>query len=105
MFSEESLKFLRDLMMSSSPSGFEEEAAKVYREYLKGFCDEVRTDVMGNTIGTVNPGAPLRVMLSGHYDEIGFQIVYISEDGLLYFRPNGGIDKLNVPSTEVEILT
>ena len=105
MFSEESLKFLRNLMMSSSPSGFEEEAAKVYREYLKGFCDEVRTDVMGNTIGTVNPGAPLRVMLSGHYDEIGFQIVYISEDGLLYFRPNGGIDKLNVPSTEVEILT
>ena len=34
MFSEESLKFLKDLMMTSSPSGFEEEAAKVYREYL-----------------------------------------------------------------------
>lgn len=105
MFSEESLKFLKDLMMTSSPSGFEEEAAKVYREYLQGFCDDVKTDVLGNTIGTVNPGAPLRVMLSGHYDEIGFQIVYISEEGLIYFRPNGGIDKLNVPSTEVEILT
>lgn len=43
-------------------------------------------------------------MLAGHYDEIGFQIVYISDEGLLYFRPNGGIDKLNVPSTEVEVL-
>ena len=105
MLSEESMKFLSDLMNSSGPSGFEEETAKVYREYLKGFCDEVKTDVLGNTIGVVNPGAPLRVMLSGHYDEIGFQIVYISDEGLIYFRPNGGIDKLNVPSTEVEILT
>ena len=105
MFSEESLKFLKDLMMTSSPSGFEEEAAKVYREYLKKFCAEVKTDVLGNTIGTVNPGAPLRVMLSGHYDEIGFQIVYISDDGLVFFRANGGIDKLNIPSSEVDILT
>ena len=40
-----------------------------------------------------------------HYDEIGFQIVYISDNGMLYFRPNGGIDKLNIPASEVEILT
>lgn len=105
MFSKQSLKFLSDFMKSSSPSGFEEEAAAVFRTYIKSFCEEVRTDVLGNTVGILNAGAPLRVMLSGHYDEIGFQIVYISDEGLLYFRPNGGIDKLNVPSTEVEILT
>jgi endoglucanase len=60
---------------------------------------------MGNTIASLNTSAPMRVMLAGHYDEIGFQIVYISDEGLLYFRANGGIDKLNVPSSEVDILT
>lgn len=105
MFHKTSLDFLRDLMNASSPSGFEEEAAAVYRKYLSTFCDEVKTDVLGNTSGVLNPKAKFRVMLSGHYDEIGFQVVYISDDGLIYFRPNGGIDKLNIPSSEVDILT
>ena len=100
-----SMKFMEEFMNSSSPSGYEEAAAKVFRDYISKFCDEVRTDVLGNTLGVLNPDAPFRVMLAGHYDEIGFQIVYISDEGLLYFRPNGGIDKLNVPSSEVEILT
>ncbi len=105
MFSESSMKFLSDFMNCSGPSGFETESAAAFRSYLKGFCDSVSTDVLGNTVGVLNAGAPLRVMLAGHYDEIGFQIVYISDEGLLYFRPNGGIDKLNVPSSEVDILT
>ena len=100
-----SLKFMEEFMTSSSPSGYEEEAAAVFRNYISKFCDDVQTDVLGNTMGVLNPQAPFRVMLAGHYDEIGFQIVYISDDGLLYFRPNGGIDKLNVPASEVEIIT
>lgn len=100
-----SLKFLEEFMMSSSPSGYEEEAAGVFRNYLSTFCDEVKTDVLGNTVGILNKEAPLKVMLAGHYDEIGFQIVYISDEGLCYFRANGGIDKLNIPSSEVNILT
>lgn len=104
MFSQRSMKFLEDLMNSASPSGYESEAAKVYRDYLADCCD-TRCDVMGNTIAALNSSAPVRVLLDAHYDEIGFQIVYISEEGLLYFRPNGGIDKLNVPSSEVDILT
>ena len=105
MFSSKSLNFLEEFMNCASPSGFEVEAGRAFRAYLSDCCAEVRADVLGNSIAVLNPGAPLRVMLAGHYDEIGFQIVYISDEGLLYFRPNGGIDKLNVPSTEVDILT
>lgn len=105
MFDRASLQFLEDFMMTSSPSGFEVEAGKLFRSYLSDCCDEVRADVLGNSIAVLNPGAKTRVMLAGHYDEIGFQVVYIGEDGLIYFRPNGGIDKLNVPSSEVKILT
>ncbi|MBP5530505.1 MAG: M42 family metallopeptidase [Lentisphaeria bacterium] len=105
MCGKESLKFLERFMNCASPSGFEVEAAKCFRDYLAPVCDEVRGDVMGNSIAVLNPQAKFRVMLAGHYDEIGFQIVYISDEGLLYFRPNGGIDKLNIPASEVDILT
>ncbi len=105
MFDDKSLQFLEDLLNSSSPSGYEIEAAKIFRDYVGEFTDEVKTDVMGNTISVINPDAEFKVMLAGHYDEIGFQIVYISDEGLIYFRPNGGIDKLTVPGTEVVVLT
>ena len=104
MFNKNSMKFLERLMRSASPSGYESEAAKIFRDHLADCCD-VRCDVMGNTIAALNPEAPVRVMVDGHYDEIGFQVVYISDEGLIHFRPNGGIDKLNVPSSEVDILT
>lgn len=99
------LKFFESLLSTMGPSGYEEEPAAVFRSYMEKFCDRVDTDVLGNTIGVLNPNAPFRVMLSGHYDEIGFQVVYIGDDGLIFFRPNGGIDKLNVPASEVEIKT
>ena len=105
MFEKSSLDFLEEFMLSSSPIGYEKEAADVFRKYTGSFCDEIRKDVMGNTIAVLNPDAEFKVMLAGHYDEIGFQIVHISDGGLLYFRANGGIDKLNVPSSEVEIIT
>ncbi len=105
MLSVKSLKFLEKFMKSSSPSGYEMEAAKVFRDYIAEFADSVTTDVMGNTIGIINEKAKLKVMLAGHYDEIGFQVVHISDEGLLYIRPVGGVDKLTVPGTEVNILT
>ena len=104
MFDKTSLKFLEEFLNAPSPSGYEIAAAKVYREYLQDCC-EMTTDVMGNTIAALNTGAKMRVMLAGHYDEIGFQIVHIGDGGEIYFRNIGGIDKLNIPSSEVEILT
>lgn len=105
MLAKKSLKFLEELLNTSGPSGFEEKTAKCYREYLAGFADEVRTDVTGNTIGIVNGDADFKVMLAGHYDEIGFQVTHISDEGLLYFRNVGGIDKLTISCLEVEVIT
>ena len=104
MLPKSSLKFLEKLLRTCSPSGFENEAAAEFRSYLGSFCHKVSTDVLGNVIGVLNPDAPFKVMLAGHYDEIGFQIVHISDDGLLNFRANGGIDRTTLPGTEVLIL-
>lgn len=105
MLNKKSIKFLKELLNCSGPSGFEETTAKCYREYLSTFADKVYTDVTGNTFGVLNEKAKLKVMLAGHYDEIGFQVTFISDEGFLYFRNVGGIDKLTVPGTEVNILT
>ncbi|MBR5680483.1 MAG: M42 family metallopeptidase [Clostridia bacterium] len=105
MIDAKAKKFLEELLMTCGPSGFEFEQAKVYRDYLKPFAHDIRTDVLGNTVARLNPGAKFQFMLSGHYDEIGFQVVSIMPQGLISFRPVGGIDPLTLPGTGVEILT
>jgi endoglucanase len=105
MIRQESLDFLKELLLTSGPSGFEEKTAACYRKYLETSAHSIRTDVTGNTIAALNPDSEFKVMLAGHYDEIGFQVTHISDEGLLYFRTVGGIDKLTVPCLEVEILT
>lgn len=88
---DSSVEFFRTLLSTPGPSGYEENAAKVWREEAKKFS-EVRSDRMGNTFATVNAGGTPRVMLSGHIDEIGVMVTHISEGGLLYFKGVGGWD-------------
>lgn len=90
----ESLEFLKAIVNVPSPSGFEEQAAEVYRQYTKGFADEIKTDVHGNVAAILNPNAEMKIMLAGHMDEIGFLIHYIGDDGLLYFSTIGGHDSV-----------
>jgi endoglucanase len=88
----ESKSFFELIVNTPSPSGFEERAAQVVRDYAAGFADDVRTDVHGNVAAIVNPDAKTKIMLAGHMDEIGFIVHFISEDGLLYFKTIGGHD-------------
>ncbi len=86
------LDFLKRLLETPSPSGYEQPIQKVVREYAGSFADEMTTDVHGNVIITRNPGAPLRVMFAGHCDQIGFCVQYIDAEGFLYVQPIGGWD-------------
>lgn len=97
------LAFLQKLVETPSPSGFEQAAQKLVRARLKDVVDEVRTDVHGNVIAVKNPDAPVRVMLSGHCDEIGLMITHIDEQGFLYFDTIGGIDATILAGQRIEI--
>jgi len=90
----ESLDFLKGIVNTPSPSGYEEKAAQVYREYTSGFADRVQTDIHGNVAAILHPDAEAKIMLAGHMDEIGFIIHYISDDGFLYFSGIGGHDSV-----------
>ncbi len=84
--------FFQQALETPSASGFEQPVQKLVREYVADFADEVRTDVHGNVIVAVNPGAPLRLMLAGHCDQIGLIVQHIDDDGFLYVQPIGGWD-------------
>jgi endoglucanase len=86
------LEFLKRLLDSPGPSGFETAPARVWREEVKRFADEVSADVHGNSVGVVNPKGKPRLMLAGHIDEIGLQITHVDDDGYLYFAGIGGWD-------------
>ncbi len=88
----ESLAFFKAIVNAPSPSGFEEPAARVYREYTGAFADHVETSVHGSVWAVLNPDAKMKVMLAGHMDEIGFIVTYINDDGLLFFGRIGGHD-------------
>ncbi len=87
-----SLEFLREIVDTPSPSGYEERAAEVYRAYAKPIADKITTDSHGNVAAILNPDAEMKIMLAGHMDEIGFIVHYIGDDGMLYFKTIGGHD-------------
>jgi len=89
---KKSQEFLQRLMTAISPSGYERDAVRIFREEANSFAAEVRTDVHGNTDIVVNPGGSPRVMLAGHYDEIGFIVTLIDSNGYLWVAPIGGWD-------------
>lgn len=85
-------EFLKALLLAPSPSGYEQPAQAVVRDYVQSFADQVTTDVHGNVIVVKNPGAAQRVLLAGHCDQIGLVVTYIDEKGFLYTKPIGGWD-------------
>jgi putative aminopeptidase FrvX len=88
----QTLAFLKKLLDTPGPSGFEAAPARVWREEVQTFADEVRADTHGNSIAAVNPKGKPRLMLAGHVDEIGLQITHVDDEGYLYFAGIGGWD-------------
>jgi endoglucanase len=92
MLSESSIAFLKRLLDTPAPSGFEGPAAKVWRDEASKFAKNVTTDVAGNSMAEINPGGSPTIMLDGHIDEIGLIVQYVDDDGYVYPSPIGGWD-------------
>jgi len=92
MLSPSSLAFLKRLLDTPAPSGFEGPAARVWREEASTFADRVTTDVAGNSMAEINPGGSPTIMLDGHIDEIGLIVQYIDDEGYIYPSAVGGWD-------------
>jgi putative aminopeptidase FrvX len=89
---ERAFSFLRQLVETGGPSGFEQPVQALFRREAESIGAQVEVDVLGNAVATLNPEGSPRVMLAGHADEIGFLVRYIDDEGFVYFAPVGGWD-------------
>jgi endoglucanase len=103
MLSPSSLAFLKRLLDTPGPSGFESAAAALWRQEARTFA-EVRGDVHGNSIATVNGGGSPTIMLAGHIDEIGLIVTHIDDEGFVYIAGIGGWDPQVLVAQRVRFL-
>jgi putative aminopeptidase FrvX len=100
-----SLEFLKAYLNNASPTGFESEGQKLWLNYIKPYTDDYFTDNYGTAVAVINPKAEYKVVIEAHADEISWFVHYITSDGFIYLRRNGGSDHMIAPSKRVNIHT
>ncbi len=100
---KKSLEFLKRLLDTPGPSGFEAAPAKLWRDEARAFA-EVSSDVAGNSLAVVNPDGSPTIMLAGHIDEIGLIVTYIDDEGYLYVAGIGGWDAQVLVGQRIRIM-
>lgn len=101
----ESQIFLEKYLNNCSPTGFELEGQKLWLEYIRPYIDNYFTDNYGSVVGVINPDSKYKVVIEAHADEISWFVHYITKDGFIYLRKNGGSDHMIAPSKRVHIHT
>ena len=105
IITKKSLSFLESYLNNASPTGFEKEGQKMWLKYIKPYIDDYHVDNYGSVVGIINPKAKYKVVIEAHADEISWFVHYITKDGFIYLRRNGGSDHQIAPSKRVNIHT
>src|SRR5215831_10892076 len=100
---DSSLSFLRTYINNASPVGFEKSGQELWLNYIKPFVDTTFVDPYGTAVGIVNPKSTFKIVIEAHADEISWFVNYITSDGLLYLKRNGGVDHQIAPGQRVLI--
>ncbi len=105
IITKRSLSFLEQYINNPSPTGFEASGQKLWLSYIKPYVDTTEVDNYGTAYGVINPKAPFKVVIEAHADEISWFVAYITDNGLIHVRRNGGSDHQIAPSKRVDIHT
>ena len=101
VLTDKSYEFLKNYINNPSPTGFESSGQKLWLEYIKPYTDSFFTDPYGTAVAVINPTASFKVVIEAHADEISWFVNYISPEGLIYLKRNGGVDHQIAPSMRV----
>ncbi len=99
------LELLKRISTTPGAPGFEKPIRDLILKEIKGLCDEVQTDNMGNIYaikrGTVDLKERKKVMIGAHMDEIGFIVTHIDDKGFIRFHTLGGFDPKTLTAQRV----
>ncbi|WP_018752625.1 M42 family metallopeptidase [Paenibacillus sanguinis] len=86
--------------------GFERELRALVKEKMSAYTREFVQDRLGGLFGVLrgDEQGP-KVMVAGHFDEVGFMTVGISDNGMIAFQPLGGWWSQAVLAQRLQIIT
>jgi len=103
VITDTSFSFLKSYINNASPVGFETWGQKLWLEYIKPYCDTTFVDPYGTAVAVINPEHPFKVVIEAHADEISWFVNYVTAEGLIYLKRNGGVDHQTAPASRVII--
>jgi putative aminopeptidase FrvX len=103
ILTENGLAFFRNYIDNASPVGFEISGQKLWLNYLKPYVEKSFVDPYGTAVGIINPNNNFKVVIEAHADEISWLVNYVTPEGLIYLKRNGGVDYQTAPALRVII--
>lgn len=98
-------ELIKELCSASFVSGCEvSDNGNALFAYLKRHDIPYEMDSIGNIAFTKNGNGDKDLMLIAHYDEIGFSVKYIDENGYVFFSAVGGVDVSILRGQKVAIM-
>ena len=97
-------ELIKKLCDAHGASGYEDNIAKIMKEELAKYSDEVIKDRLGNIIAKKGNGNPI-IMITAHMDEIGFVVKHIDKNGFIWFVTIGGFYEPTIYGSRVIIHT
>jgi len=99
------VELLEELTETSGVPGYEDRVRDLVRRELEPEVDEVRTDSMGNVVGTIEGHSDTEVVVAAHMDEIGFMVRHVTEEGFVQVDALGGWDARVLKAQRVTVHT
>jgi putative aminopeptidase FrvX len=103
IITDKAFEFFKSYINNASPVGFETWGQKLWVKYLEPYVDSHYVDPYGTAVGIVNASHSFKVVIEAHADEISWFVNYITPEGLLYLKRNGGVDHQTAPASRVII--
>ncbi|AHF98806.1 peptidase M42 [Halostagnicola larsenii XH-48] len=101
------MQALTELTETSAVPGYEDRVRDYVVDALEDSVDRVRTDAMGNVVGTLEGESDYSVAVAAHMDEVGFMVSHVrgSDDGFGFLELDalGGWDARVLKAQRVTI--
>lgn len=97
--------FLLDLLVTPTPTSDEGRGIEVFKRKMEETSELLFQDNFNNCVYRKGDLDGKKVMISGHIDELGFMVTYITEGGFCNISCLSGEDRRVLPGSRLQVLT
>ncbi|WP_342481347.1 M42 family metallopeptidase [Paenibacillus sp. FSL L8-0340] len=103
---QETTNLFKTLTEFPAAPGFERELRAFVKDAMTPYTEEFVQDRLGSLFGVLRgeENGP-KIMVAGHFDEVGFMVTGITDNGMIRFQPLGGWLASAVAAQRLQIIT